>query len=252
MNNEEKKYNRSHIGEAWATKETLGAYKCEIIDGGTTKGHCTVRIGNVVKEVPYVRVCSGAIKYEYHPSVAGVGFLGEGCNTMGTKGSPTKAYKVWHGMLSRCYSNRSHIKHPSYKDVAVCEEWLNYQNFAKWFEKESNYQEGWHLDKDLLSDGAKVYSPETCIFIPQALNSFMTNKQSDNTSGYVGVSWRRDRKRWLASISDYKNHCQICIGSFTTKEEAAEAYKNQREVHAKEWQNAMKGLLPTEVLARVV
>ena len=94
----EKKYSRSHIGEVGTTKELLGAYTCKIIDGGSTKGHCTIRIGKVTKEVPYVRICSGAIKYEYHPSVFNIGFLGEGSNTMESKGVVTKASQsAWTG-----------------------------------------------------------------------------------------------------------------------------------------------------------
>ena len=34
----------------------------------------------------------------------------------------------------------------------------------EWFDK--NYIEGWHLDKDLIVKGNKVYSPTTCMLPP--------------------------------------------------------------------------------------
>ena len=50
------------------------------------------------------------------------------------------------------------------------------------------------------------------------------NKQitSNNTSGYIGISWHKARCKWMATYSlDYKTHY---IGSFKTKEDAARAY----------------------------
>jgi len=90
-------------------------------------------------------------------------------------------------MLRRCYDPKSHIKHPTYKNVTVCKEWHNFQVFAEWFE--AQHKEEWYeLDKDLLSRDNKIYSPETCLLIPCSLNSFLPNSQTNNTSGYTGVS----------------------------------------------------------------
>jgi len=249
MISKEKKYGRSHIGEVHITKESLGGYECKIVNGGSVKGHCTILIGKVIKEVPYIRICSGAVRYEYHPSVFGVGFLGEGDNTMKVKGIRSKSYQIWHCMLQRCYDNKTQEKRPTYKNIVVCEEWHNYQNFTKWFKE--NYVEGWHLDKDLLLTGAGMYSPNTCVFIPQALNNFLTNNQTDNTSGYTGVSWRKGKGKWLAHISSRLEGRQICLGSFNTKEEAAKAYNERRKVYAEEWKQTMAGKLSMQALEAI-
>jgi len=55
-------------------------------------------------------------------------------------------------------------------------------------------------------------------------NSKMSNK---NTSGYKGVTWRKDTKKWLAQIMINGKH--ISLGSYAKKEEAADAYKNAAE-----------------------
>ena len=45
----------------------------------------------------------------------------------------------------------------------------------------------------------------------------------NNTSGVVGVTWHKIRKKWTAFIKI--NYKQIHIGSFDTKEEAIKARK---------------------------
>ena len=84
-------------------------------------------------------------------------------------GKQTRSHKTWEHILERCYSAKLHAKEPTYKDVVVAEEWLNYQVFAKWYEENYYEVEGqrMELDKDLLSGNCKIYSPNTCIFLPK-------------------------------------------------------------------------------------
>ena len=71
-------------------------------------------------------------------------------------------------MIIRCYSNNYHQREPSYKECSVCEEWLNFQNFAKWWY--INYFEEGDLDKDLLVKDNKIYSPKYCCILPKQIN----------------------------------------------------------------------------------
>ena len=75
-------------------------------------------------------------------------------------------------MLERCYSQKTQEKHTTYKECSVSEEWYNFQNFAEWMDKNYNYEtmQKWHLDKDILFKGNKIYSPERCAFVPQEIN----------------------------------------------------------------------------------
>lgn len=55
-------------------------------------------------------------------------------------------------------------------------------------------------------------------------------KHRNNTSGYKGVFWQRDKGKWRASIS--KNYRSHHLGYFTGKTEAARAYDSAaRELH---------------------
>lgn len=109
-------------------------------------------------------------------------------------GKMIKSYNTWKNMLERCYDDKLLKKYPTYTDCTVCEEWLYFSNFKKWFDEHYRWdldEKGLRpcLDKDLLVKGNKIYSPDTCIFLPNSVNSFLANKQSRNTSGYIGVTW---------------------------------------------------------------
>ncbi len=129
----------------------------------TTRSHL-IRVGN--------------IKDPYYPSVCGFGFVGEGnYKAYLSRTKSSKAYGVWNSMLNRCLTESGNERHPTYKNVSVCEEWFNFQNFAHWYY--ANYPddgEVYELDKDILSGSDKKYSPETCIFITKAKNSAEANK----------------------------------------------------------------------------
>ena len=90
-----------------------------------------------------------------------------------------QAFEIWENMLQRCYRNDGRNK--SYRDAEVTKEWHNYSNFLSWFNSkvyDSSYIWEWklQLDKDLLSkDGKKVYSPETCCFLPSSINSILAS-----------------------------------------------------------------------------
>lgn len=113
----------------------------------------------------------GTFKDPYHPTVYGMGYLGSYYKK--ERGlAQTKAYKTWKGMLERAYCPTFIKKNKAYKGVTVCDEWLHYTNFKAWFA--ANYIPDYHLDKDLKILGSKEYSPETCTFVPQHVNSLFT------------------------------------------------------------------------------
>ncbi len=119
----------------------------------------------------------GTISNKLFPTVFGKGSLGYGKykSRNGTDEPKNKYYSVWEDMLARCYYPKtSRFSAYGGRGVTVCDEWLNLQNFAKWFE--DNYIEGFHLDKDILGDGMQ-YNPVVCRFIPQEVNGVLV----DNT-----------------------------------------------------------------------
>ena len=77
-------------------------------------------------------------------------------------------YDKWFNMLKRCYSSNYHKTRSTYIGCSVCPEWRYFSKFRLWME--SQKWEGMELDKDILVKGNRVYGPNTCCFIPQAIN----------------------------------------------------------------------------------
>jgi len=122
----------------------------------------------------------GDVKNPYDKVVFDVGYLGIGKHSTRypNHGEVYKKYDTWYNLLMRCYSEEEHVRNPTYTDCTVCDEWLNYQNFAEWFE--NNYYdigEGrMHLDKDIILKGNRIYSPEHCIYVPQRISMMFMHK----------------------------------------------------------------------------
>jgi hypothetical protein len=114
---------------------------------------------------------NGVFKDKVHPSLYGVGFIGDGKYKSKENGKHTKTYEAWKSMLTRCYSPHYQSRHQTYKGCSVAKEWHNYQCFAEWYE--NNYPKDgkdYHLDKDHLVKGNKIYSPNTCCFLTPQQN----------------------------------------------------------------------------------
>lgn len=116
-------------------------------------------------------------------------------------------YFCWKGMLERCYSPSFHTKHPTYTTCSVVKEWLTFSNFKSWMEEQK--WEGKELDKDLIIEGNKLYSPETCAFVDAATNVFITDSASargDYPVGVVKVRNGKFRARCGNPITNKREH----------------------------------------------
>lgn len=128
----------------------------------------------------YVNFKNGGIKNPYDKNICGIGYLGVGkFHCKHPNGVHTMEYQNWIAMIRRCYDVDRQSTYPAYYGICeVCEEWYNFQVFARWYE-ENYYQVGnerMHIDKDILVKGNKIYSPETCILVPQRINMLFMKK----------------------------------------------------------------------------
>lgn len=150
-------------------------------------------------------------------------------------------YSAWHSMIRRCYSEYHKTLNPAYIGCSVCEEWKYLSNFKKWFD--ANYIAGCHLDKDILVQDNKVYSPQTCCFVPQYINSLLTDHRAARGAYKLGVTM--DNGRYIATVNDSSKN--IYIGSFDTEDAAHNAYaKAKKEVIANTARRALDEGLITE------
>ena len=134
--------------------------------------------GVILKNRNYNSFRQKSLKHPYDKNTYGVGYIGE--EYYGRTKEDIRCYKTWQSMLERCYSEKHLKKRPTYKDCYVCDEWLCYSNFKKWYD--NNYyeikDERMCLDKDILIKGNKVYSPNTCVFVPNKINMLVLQNKN--------------------------------------------------------------------------
>ena len=139
-------------------------------------------------------------------------------------------YRKWYGVLERGFSSKLKEKHPTYALCSVVEEWKTFSNFKAWMEKQD--WEGKEIDKDLLVRGNKEYGPNTCVFISDTLNLFITERENDRGEWPIGVSWRRDWNKFIATCRNPFSKNKEYLGHFTCPNEAHQAWLKKKREHA--------------------
>lgn len=158
----------------------------------------------------YHHVIDGTVKNPYYPTVCGVGILGNKHKTTLLNGRRTKEYEAWRSILQRSFDDGYKNKKPTYKDVTCCDEWLLFDNFYEWIHSQSNFDKwfndnSWHIDKDILLKGNKIYSPNFCVLVPQHVNSLFIKDNADRGNLPIGVQKQEYRNRYLAQCHDNNN-----------------------------------------------
>lgn len=192
----------------------------------------------------YVNWKNNEFKNPYDKSVLNVACIGK---VKGTEnGKVKKSYKTWYSMINRCYNKDFHNIEKTYKDCSVCNEWLCYENFEKWY-NENYYEidgENMHLDKDIIIKGNKVYSSETCCFVPQRINKLFIKNDKIRGDLPIGVSHNRSRHNFLVQCCTKTNRTKKY---FKDKNEAFLFYKNIKEKYIKEVADEYKDKIPQKL-----
>lgn len=145
-------------------------------------------------------------------------------------------YQKWFNMFNRAFNPKYHEVNPSYVGVKVCEEWRYLSNFIEWVDSQPNGDwKNCELDKDFLSSENKIYSPETAVFLPKNINSFITDGARYRGACMIGVNFTPSE----SGKNPYKAYCQNpfasgngYIGRFGSELEAHLAWKAKKHKYA--------------------
>lgn len=174
-----------HVGDIY-TSNSYGDMQVIANYGSRDVSVKFLNTGSILHNLQRGNVIRGGVKDIFAPTVEGIGFVGTTRDV-----ARTPAYSCWHSMVIRCYSENYHSSRGTYRDCSVCEEWRNFCNFEKWFDIHN--VKGYHLDKDLLVQGNRAYSPETCCFIPPSINNLIVDNSKVIDGCEAGVSKRRKK-----------------------------------------------------------
>ena len=134
-----------------------------------------------------------------------------------------RARRTWNGIKNRCYNTKcKDYKSYGGKGVVICDEWLDFDTFYKWYcdnyyEVDGEYMA---IDKDVL--GGNIYSPETCIMLPFRINGLFVHK-NEAGRGLQKVGNKYQVKVRNNGINEY-------CGTYESVEVASNVYKECKEV----------------------
>lgn len=135
-------------------------------------------------------------------------------------------YRTWRDMINRCYSIKLQERYLTYKGCSVTDEWLTFSNFRAWMVTQDF--EGKQLDKDLLIESNKVYSPETCVFVSGVVNSFTPDRGASRGGFLIGVCWNKPAGKFQSNCRNPFTKKLEHLGLFTCEQEAHVAWLKRK------------------------
>ena len=194
------------------------------------------------RDTTYSNFKKGNVRNPYDKTVLDMGYLGVGKYlTQDETKENSREYMCWKHMIERCYTEKHADIHRAYYGICtICDEWLNFQTFAEWYDKNKYECDGrLHLDKDIRYPGNKIYSQETCLLVPQKINMLFMNKPNKR-----GLPNGIDIAKSGNFEASYRGKH---LGTYSTLEESYKSYSNAKEKRIKEMADEYKNIIPKRV-----
>lgn len=143
----------------------------------------------------------------------------------------SRASGLWNKINARCLpGGKYQMTGPSY--IGVTNGFSGFQEFAEWCNQQPGYSAKdsfgmfFEIDKDIISLGNKVYSPEYCCFVPRRINSLFTSCRAARGDLPLGVSF-------MAKRGKYRSYCNSDgrlkhLGHFDGPAEAHRAWQYEK------------------------
>lgn len=141
--------------------------------------------------------------------------------------SITRSGALWGNLKQR-------LKGATSRDQSYLEcvnNFIDFQEFASWCQIQENYlakdNKGkfYQLDKDILAPDNKIYSKETCCFIPPELNMLLSKGNNKTNKYLIGTCFVQKVGRFTAHVSGHPYLKHGYIGIYDTEIEAHRAWQ---------------------------
>ena len=163
------------------------------------------------------------------------------------------AYSIWNGIYNRCYRSDD-----VYKGSFMCDLWrYDKDAFAEWWSAEYYECDGESMavDKDLLFPGNKEYAPDKCCFLPQTLNTMLSNCKKHRLPKWktakmdlpLGVRYDNSMEMYYGEIKPCGHDEVVKLSYWKTPEEAFEEYKQFKKADIMMMAAKYKNKIPKHV-----
>ena len=136
--------------------------------------------------------------------------------------SYTRIYNIWSDIKNRTLNpkNRAYQYYGG-RGITICDDWKNdFMSFYNW--AMSNDYSG-ELSIDRIDNNGN-YEPNNCRWTTRTIQQRNQRIQKNNTSGFKGVWYRKDKAKYQSYITINKK--RVYLGSYLTAVEGAIAYNN--------------------------
>lgn len=119
----------------------------------------------------------------------------------------TRGHQLWSSLNKRCNKEAESRKgRPWYLESE--NDFKDFQSFVDWCQCQYGYnlrdEKGnlWQIDKDLMFIGNKIYSPDTCLFVPSKINSILLSSRAIRGDYPIGVTFNKRSGKFVAQSND--------------------------------------------------
>ena len=199
-------------------------------------------------------IARGSIRDRLTPSAFGVGIIGAEASRV--NGILEREAILWRSMLQRCYSEKSQARRQTYKDCTVSDNFKYYPYFKDWCNNQIGFSSfdtngnPFELDKDILVKGNKVYSEDTCSFIPPEINKLLIKCNASRGDTPIGVHYSKTKKNF--QVGCHINGKLIHLSYYTCPKLAFLAYKEAKETNIKDVANKWKDKIDPRVYEALI
>lgn len=143
------------------------------------------------------------------------------------------------------------IRNRAYEDCHISKDFLNFSRFKEWCNNQIGFDsfdekgKGFQLDKDSLVKGNKIYSEETCCFVPPEINTLLLTSRRIRGDNPIGVFYHNRDKKYVAKCK--VSNKTVHLGYHLTSTDAFYAYKVFKEAYIKEVANKWKDRIDPRV-----
>lgn len=218
--------------------------KCFIVDYKSSKEVVVMFYDGYYTTAQMSNIRKGAVKNPFSEKGR---FLGFGvADVMVSTKSPTYKYRrLWEAMITRVCSRED----TAYHNVTISQDWAILSTFLEDIKRFKGYDkvvtDGWVLDKDILSVNGKIYSKDTCCFVPPEINSLLVSMGKPKGDYPLGVHFCKREGKFVAQL--HVKTTMKHIGYFDCQDEARAAYKREKQKYV----NRIAELYKSEIDGKV-